>query len=163
MRLDNDSKAFLITFEWVLMSTQWPPEHWTLVLAPCVTSPAQAVYRRLDSMAIQDYSLVKMAVLDFLDISEEMHCCTIQLAKCIYDHIKTIPGQWVRERLQLLPWKFWSVVQEELQAILDLGVSKESQSDWCSPIILIPQPSSTHFCTDFRKVNAISKFRYKSY
>ena len=51
------------------------------------------------------------------------------------------------------------VVQDEIKAMLDMGVIEESHSDWSSPVVLVPKPNGTvRFCVDYRKVNAVSKF-----
>ncbi len=51
------------------------------------------------------------------------------------------------------------MVQDELEAMLELGVIEESHSDWASPIVLVPKmDGSVRFCVDYRKVNAVSKF-----
>ncbi len=64
-----------------------------------------------------------------------------------------------RTRPYRLPEHKKKVVQEELKAMLDLGVIEESHSDWASPIVLVPKTdSSVRFCVDYRKVNAVSKF-----
>lgn len=50
-------------------------------------------------------------------------------------------------------------MEKEIQAMVDLGVIEQSQIEWCSPIMLIPNSQGTlQFCIDFWRVNAISKF-----
>ncbi len=64
-----------------------------------------------------------------------------------------------RNRPYRLPEHKKNVVQEELKAMLNLGVIEESHSDWASPIVLVPKTDgSVRFCVDYRKVNAVSKF-----
>lgn len=58
-----------------------------------------------------------------------------------------------------LPEHKKKVVQDELKAMLEFGVIEESHRDSASPIVLIPKTDgSVHFCVDYRKVNAESKF-----
>ncbi|KAI5085415.1 hypothetical protein C0J45_23129 [Silurus meridionalis] len=73
----------------------------------------------------------------------------------IEPHIETSPAIVVRSRPYRLPDYKKNVVQEELQAMLDMGVVKESHSDWSSPVVLVPKSNgSVQFCMD----NALSKF-----
>ncbi len=76
----------------------------------------------------------------------------------IQHHIETIPGEMAHSCPYRLP-EHKKVIQDELKAMLDLGVLEESNSDWASPIVLVPKTDGwVCFCVDYRKVNAVSKF-----
>jgi hypothetical protein len=48
--------------------------------------------------------------------------------------------------------------QSEVEYMLKHDIIQASNSDWSSPCVLVPKPNGTvRFCTDYRKVNAISK------
>ena len=50
------------------------------------------------------------------------------------------------------------VMRSEVQYLVDHGLAGPSSSSWSSPCILVPKPDSTfRFCTDYRKVNAVTK------
>ncbi len=77
----------------------------------------------------------------------------------IQHHIETIPGEVARSRPYRLPEHKKKVVQDELKAMLELGIIEESHSDWASPIVLVPKTDgSVRFCVDYRRVKAVSKF-----
>ncbi|XP_039350382.1 uncharacterized protein LOC120374581 [Mauremys reevesii] len=77
----------------------------------------------------------------------------------VYHRIQTEPGVVIRGATRPLPYHRRQVVEEEVRAMLDLGVIEPSQSEWRSPVVLVPKPDgSQRFCIDFRRVNAISKF-----
>ncbi len=57
----------------------------------------------------------------------------------VQHHIETLPGEVARSRPYRLPEHKKNVVQEELKAMLNLGVIEESHSDWASPIVLVPK------------------------
>ncbi|KAG6922969.1 hypothetical protein G0U57_000321, partial [Chelydra serpentina] len=71
MGLNDDPKAFLVTFERVALVAGWAPDQWATILAPYLTGTAQTVYRGLATDAARDYPRVKAATLDALDISPE--------------------------------------------------------------------------------------------
>ena len=49
-------------------------------------------------------------------------------------------------------------LNEELKYMKENGIIEESESEWSSPCILVPKPDcSFRFCTDFRKVNSVTK------
>jgi hypothetical protein len=50
-------------------------------------------------------------------------------------------------------------VKQEIQEMLKLGIIVPSESEWASPIVVVPRGtdgSSIRLCTDFRRVNALS-------
>lgn len=65
----DDPEAFLVTFKQVATAACWPPEYWATLVAPYLTSPAQATYHNLDPIDALDYTKVKAAMLDHIGIN----------------------------------------------------------------------------------------------
>jgi len=77
----------------------------------------------------------------------------------IQHHIETHPGVTARSRPYRLPEHKRKIVQEELKAMVAMGVVEESNSPWCSPIVLVTKKDgSIQFCVDYRRVNDVSRF-----
>ena len=50
------------------------------------------------------------------------------------------------------------VMRQEISYMLDNGIIEPSNSNWASPCVLVPKPDGSYrFCTDFRKVNTVTK------
>ncbi len=59
----------------------------------------------------------------------------------------------------LVPQHPVAKLREEVGEMLKLGVIKPSNSEWCSPVVIIlKKDGSLCICTDFRKLNSISEF-----
>ena len=77
----------------------------------------------------------------------------------IQHRVEIHPGVTVRSRPYRLPEHKRKVVQAELKAMVEMGVIEESNSAWCSPIVLVgKKDGSIWFCVDYRKVNEVSRF-----
>lgn len=51
-----------------------------------------------------------------------------------------------------------NLIKSEVQYLLDHGLAMPSQRPWSSSCILVPKSDSTfRFCTDYRKLNAVTK------
>ena len=48
-------------------------------------------------------------------------------------------------------------LKNEITYMLDNGITEPSCSDWSSPCVLVSKPDKSYFCTDFRKVNRVTK------
>lgn len=71
--------------------------------------------------------------------------------------IETPPNQVVRLRPYRIPAARREAVAQEIREMLKMGIIRPSQSDWSSPIALVPKPDgSIRFCIDFRQVNVVS-------
>lgn len=72
--------------------------------------------------------------------------------------ILTVSRKIISENTWPLLQRMRETVEEEVQAMIELGVTEESQSECHSPIILVLKPDETlRFCIDFRRMEAISK------
>ncbi|XP_070548324.1 uncharacterized protein [Ptychodera flava] len=50
------------------------------------------------------------------------------------------------------------LMEKEIQYMLENDIIRPSQSNWSSPCVMVPKPDgSVRFCTDYRKVNAVTK------
>uniref|UniRef100_A0A8C1LM62 Gypsy retrotransposon integrase-like protein 1 n=1 Tax=Cyprinus carpio TaxID=7962 RepID=A0A8C1LM62_CYPCA len=126
-------------------------------LGPEVSSKSQslALAPGGDHLSPSQLTDIKSIQAEFADVFSPLPGRT----NLIQHHVETEPGVVVRSRPYRLPEHKKKVVQGELEAMLEMGVIEESNSDWASPIVLVPKTDgSVRFCVDYRKVNAVSKF-----
>ncbi|KAK7930573.1 hypothetical protein WMY93_006968 [Mugilogobius chulae] len=64
-----------------------------------------------------------------------------------------------RQRPYRIPQKLVEQLKQEIEAMLQLGVIEPSNSEWCSPVVIVYKKDGTlRICIDFRKLNAVSEF-----
>ncbi|KAK7880059.1 hypothetical protein WMY93_033267 [Mugilogobius chulae] len=64
-----------------------------------------------------------------------------------------------RQRSYRIPERLVPVLKKEIELMLELGIIEISDSEWCSPVVLVPKKDgSLRFCINFRYLNAISNF-----
>ncbi|KYO20865.1 hypothetical protein Y1Q_0012707 [Alligator mississippiensis] len=77
----------------------------------------------------------------------------------VMHQIKTTPGQVICENWRRIPQQLQEQIKDELEIMLEKGIIQESQSDWHSPIMVVPKPDRRiRLYIDFRKVNVVAKF-----
>ena len=77
----------------------------------------------------------------------------------IQHDIKLLTSEPIRTKGYSIPYKTRSVIETEIQDMLDLGVIEPSISPYSSPIVLVPKKDeAVRFCIDFRKLSKVTEF-----
>lgn len=78
----------------------------------------------------------------------------------IVEHtIETGDAAPIKQRARRTPLAFKGEEEKEVKKMLEKGVIRESTSPWASPVVLVKKrDSTTRFCIDYRKLNAVTKF-----
>ena len=86
----------------------------------------------------------------FIRDGEELSC-----TKSIYHPVNTTDDKPVVQRYRRIPPHQWQAVREHLEDLLRKGIIAESQSNYASPIVILPKKSGEiRVCIDYRKLNA---------
>nr|XP_043871756.1 uncharacterized protein LOC122760682 [Solea senegalensis] len=73
--------------------------------------------------------------------------------------IRLKDGQPIRQRPYRIPQHLVGKLQQEVEEMLRLQVIEPSNSEWCSPVVIVfKKDGSLRICIDFRKLNSISEF-----
>ena len=65
----------------------------------------------------------------------------------------------VKQKAYPIPYSMRSVVQKEIDAMLELDVIERTNSPYASPIVIVKKKDNTNrFCVDFRKLNCLTVF-----
>ena len=75
----------------------------------------------------------------------------------IQHDIKLLTSESIRKKGYFITYKTRSVMETEIEDILDLGVIEPSTSTYSSSIVLVQKmDGSVQFCIDFRKLNKVT-------
>lgn len=96
---------------------------------------------------------------EFLQGNWDMFSGLPGLTNAIEHDIVTEPNVKIWLKPYHIPEAHRVAVSEEVKRMLELEVTEELESEWSSPILLVPKPNGTLcFCNDFRKLNEVFKF-----
>lgn len=92
-------------------------------------------------------------------LSPEVFRETPGITNLVHHQIQLKENSPIRQWPYRVPERLLSELKTEVELMISLGVIEESNSEWSSPIVLVPKKDgSLRFCIDFRKINAVSKF-----
>ena len=97
---------------------------------------------------------IKRLLLEFQHLFPDVPSCTT----CIYHDVEVGTAAPCKQHpYRVNPIKL-QYLKKEIEYMLKNKIIEPSNSDWSSPCILVPKPDGTYrFCTDFRKLNAVTK------
>ena len=80
------------------------------------------------------------------------------MTECVFHDVDVGDATPIKQHPYRLNPNELKYLRKEVEYMLKHGIIEHSQSEWSSPCILIPKKDGTYrFCTDFRKVNLVTK------
>lgn len=114
----------------------------------------EAVGQHIKHLSTTQQTDIVALMVDYPELFQNIHGCTT-IAIHDVDTGSTLPVKQHPYRLGPVTLKR---VEEELECMIRIGGVEPSQSEWSSPVVLVPKPDGTsRLCIDYRKVNQIIK------
>ena len=111
--------------------------------------------RKLDHLLEPQQQEVASLILDFVDLFPD----TPGKTSCAYHDVEVMGATPIKQHpYRVNPVKL-QFLRKEIEYMLANGIIEPSNSEWSSPCVLVPKGdgSGYRFCTDFRKINAVTK------
>ena len=110
--------------------------------------------RKLEHLPKQEKMLIKALLVEFTVLFPDVPGKTVTAFHDV-DTRNALPNKQHPYRVN--PVKLMHM-RNEVDYMLQNGIIEPSKSQWSSPCVLMPKSDGTYrFCTDFRKVNSITK------
>jgi hypothetical protein len=92
------------------------------------------------------------------NISEEGQTIELTQTQIVEHEIKTKDATPIKQKAYRIAHSDHEFVKNEIQAMKEKGIIRESSSPWASPIVLVPKKNGkTRMCVDYRKVNKVTE------
>ncbi len=113
--------------------------------------------REIDLDHIKDDAL-RHSIMDMLSRHSSLWSGRLGELKTVQQCIETPPAS---KPIRAQPYRMGpdrrASVEAEISRMLDLGVIEPTNSEWASPIVIVPEKDvTTRFCVDYRRLNAIT-------
>ncbi|XP_071941174.1 uncharacterized protein [Antedon mediterranea] len=126
----DDIENYLTTFERIANTYEWRKEHWVVKLIPHLTGKARAAYASLPATESNQYDIVKKAILQRYDITEETYRQRFRSIKKkseesyreMYVRLKDLFTKWARPADKSKDDLAETVILEQLIDIMPTGV-----------------------------------------
>ena len=121
------------------------------------------LYKRSDQQTPQiNQELSEDQKSQLLKLIQKYRTVTTSLpghATLIQQKIPTNECQPIRQKPYRLPQAYKEAVTKELEEMEKIGIVKESESEWSSPMVIVmKKDSKIRICVDFQKLNQFTKF-----
>src|SRR5688572_20674369 len=92
------------------------------------------------------------------NISEEGQTIELTQTHIVEHEIKTRDAMPIKQRAYRIAHSDHDFIKNEIQAMQEKGIIRESSSPWASPIVLVPKKNGKRrMCIDYRKVNKVTE------
>ena len=110
--------------------------------------------KKLSHLSQSQQQQVSSLILEFVDLFPD----TPGRTPCVHHDVDVIDATPIKQHpYRVNPVKL-KYLRKEVEYMLDNAIIEPSSSEWSSPCVLVPKGNGAyHFCTDFRKVNAVTK------
>ena len=105
----------------------------------------------------------RKAINDMLQSYSDVFSDVPSITNSAVHHIETVHAVPVRQKPYRIPHAYKESFQNEIQQMLRQGIIKRSNSEWASPVVLVPKmhdgkQTGLRVCVDYRKLNSVTRF-----